>query len=100
MQDMNVREQLEFKFTSAMQMCERLKNERSLEKEVRCQLYREYKVRSRECESALHLYDTGVLGICQRCGHAIDPQRLEANLMAQYCIECERIIHPPRLRRR
>ena len=43
-------------------------------------------------EQALEEARQGLYGICERCGQAIDPARLEALPDATLCIECKRIV--------
>lgn len=40
-------------------------------------------------EAALNKIEKGKYGICEKCGKAIDPKRLETKPEAQYCIECK-----------
>jgi len=37
---------------------------------------------------ALQKVDDGTYGICENCGRAISPKRLDADAAAIYCIEC------------
>jgi len=94
------REQLETQLERAAQRCEQLRHETLYDKEVRYQLYLNYDDQRRECETALRLYGEGRLGICQRCGRSIDPERLKALQNTQFCVACELQVHPPRPRRR
>lgn len=48
--------------------------------------------RLHQLERALHAIEMGTYGICARCGHPIDPQRLEAKPEAEYCLACQTIV--------
>ena len=41
-----------------------------------------------EVERALEKVADGTYGVCEDCGQAIDPLRLEAKPAARYCINC------------
>jgi DnaK suppressor protein len=41
-----------------------------------------------EVEHALAKFDDGAYGMCEACGQAITPARLEAKPAARYCIDC------------
>ena len=41
-----------------------------------------------QINTALQRMDEGEYGICARCGHEIDPRRLEVRPYALRCIEC------------
>ncbi len=38
---------------------------------------------------ALAKFEAGEYGVCERCGEAISPGRLEARPVTQYCIDCK-----------
>ncbi|MGH2794845.1 MAG: TraR/DksA family transcriptional regulator [Actinomycetota bacterium] len=38
---------------------------------------------------ALGKIDTGTFGVCERCGEAINPERLEAIPYARLCVKCK-----------
>ncbi|MFC2122280.1 TraR/DksA family transcriptional regulator [Bacteroidota bacterium] len=40
-------------------------------------------------ERALHKFDEGTYGLCDKCGKAIAPERLEALPQASKCLECK-----------
>jgi len=40
-------------------------------------------------ERALHKFDEGTYGLCDKCGEAIAPERLEALPQASLCLECK-----------
>lgn len=40
-------------------------------------------------EYALHKFDRGAYGVCDFCGHPIDPARLEALPQAKLCLNCK-----------
>jgi len=42
-----------------------------------------------EVEHALHKFDSGTYGVCDNCGHAIDPARLEALPQVSLCFSCK-----------
>jgi DnaK suppressor protein len=41
-----------------------------------------------DIEHALEKFDTGRYGVCEQCGNAISPARLEAMPTARLCITC------------
>jgi RNA polymerase-binding transcription factor DksA len=41
-----------------------------------------------EVESALDKFESDTYGVCESCGQAIAPARLEAKPAARYCIDC------------
>ncbi|MDP8936268.1 MAG: TraR/DksA family transcriptional regulator [Actinomycetota bacterium] len=41
-----------------------------------------------EVNEALAKFDKGTYGLCERCGNAIAPARLEAKPAARLCIDC------------
>ncbi len=43
-----------------------------------------------EIENALKRLKNGDFGVCDRCGDAIQPQRLEVQPTARLCIDCQR----------
>lgn len=43
-----------------------------------------------QIEAALVRVDKGTYGICTNCGQEIAPERLEARLWAELCIDCQR----------
>jgi len=40
-------------------------------------------------DRALHKFDEGTYGLCDKCGEAIAPERLEALPQASLCLECK-----------
>lgn len=44
-----------------------------------------------EVEHALQKFEQGTYGICERCGKAIDPARLEILPQAKLCVDCKAI---------
>ena len=42
-----------------------------------------------EVEHALNKYEAGTYGMCDLCGQAIEPARLEALPQASLCLECK-----------
>jgi len=42
-----------------------------------------------DVEHAISKYETGTYGICDLCGKAIEPARLEALPQASMCVECK-----------
>jgi DnaK suppressor protein len=43
-----------------------------------------------QIDDALRRMDAGTYGTCERCGEAIEPERLEALPYARLCLECKR----------
>lgn len=43
-----------------------------------------------QIEAAIHRIEQGVYGMCERCGQAINPERLEALPYATRCLGCAR----------
>jgi len=41
-----------------------------------------------EVENALGKFEAGTYGVCEKCGQAISPARLEAKPAARRCIDC------------
>lgn len=41
-----------------------------------------------EVDAALRRVDAGTYGVCESCGRAIAPARLEARPFARYCVAC------------
>jgi RNA polymerase-binding transcription factor DksA len=41
-----------------------------------------------EVDAALQRVEDGTYGVCERCGTAIDPARLEARPVARTCVAC------------
>ncbi len=58
-----------------------LERRSALEKRVREQLA--------GVEHALHKFEEATYGLCDNCGQAIDPERLEALPQASLCINCK-----------
>lgn len=46
----------------------------------------------REIDAALDKIEKGTYGICEECEEAISEKRLEANPVARYCINCQRMM--------
>ena len=44
----------------------------------------------RDVDRAMTKFDSGGYGICERCGSAISPERLDAIPWAVLCIDCKR----------
>lgn len=47
------------------------------------------KQRVEEVRSALHRLEKGTYGICEMCGNAISPERMEAIPSASQCVSCK-----------
>jgi RNA polymerase-binding protein DksA len=47
---------------------------------------------------ALHKFDNGTYGICERCGNEIPEKRLRALPEATHCVECQAILDRQRTR--
>jgi DnaK suppressor protein len=45
-----------------------------------------------DIDRALLAIEEDRYGTCDRCGKAINPERLEANPAARYCLECQAIV--------
>ncbi|MDD5082180.1 MAG: TraR/DksA C4-type zinc finger protein [Dehalococcoidales bacterium] len=58
-----------------------LEKQIALEKRLRAELA--------EIEWALRKFETGTFGLCEKCGQAIDPARLEALPQARLCMKCK-----------
>ena len=43
----------------------------------------------KKIDHALAKFDDNEYGLCEECGEAINPARLEARPVAQYCIDCK-----------
>ena len=43
-----------------------------------------------QVEAAMRARQTGTYGVCQECGRAIPPERLEARPEATLCVDCQR----------
>ncbi len=43
-----------------------------------------------QIDDALRRMDAGTYGLCERCGEAIEPERLEAIPYATLCMDCKR----------
>jgi DnaK suppressor protein len=59
------------------------------EREKNIALARRLETRIGEIDNALRAADKGTYGICERCGNAIDPERLKALPEATLCINCK-----------
>ena len=64
----------------------------SFELEKRLALEKQIKDRLAEIEHALHKFDDGTYGLCDRCGQRIDPARLEAIPEATLCLNCKALL--------
>jgi len=45
--------------------------------------------RIRDIDAALERIEQGEYGVCQHCGEAIAPRRLEVRPFSRYCIDCK-----------
>ncbi|MFH1382584.1 MAG: TraR/DksA C4-type zinc finger protein [Chloroflexota bacterium] len=61
----------------------------SLELEKRLALERQTKASLAEVEHALDKFEKGTYGLCDMCGRAIEPARLEALPHANLCMSCK-----------
>ena len=43
-----------------------------------------------QVEAAMRARETGTYGVCQECGRAIPPERLQARPEATLCVDCQR----------
>jgi RNA polymerase-binding transcription factor DksA len=48
-----------------------------------------------QVELAIHRWEKGVYGICERCGRAISPERLEVMPYATTCVDCAKLVPHP-----
>jgi len=58
------------------------------EREINMALRRRARRKVKSMQEALHRFEEGTYGICERCGTEISAQRLEALPQAQLCIQC------------
>ncbi len=61
----------------------------TLELEKRLAMERQMRTELAEVEHALQKFDQGTYGLCDNCGQAIDPARLEALPQASLCLNCK-----------
>ncbi len=61
----------------------------SFELEKRLALEKRLRDQLAEIEHALHKFDQGTYGLCDKCGQPIDPARLEALPQASLCLSCK-----------
>jgi len=61
----------------------------TLELEKRLALEQGMKEQLAKIEHALHKFEEGTYGLCDDCGQAIDPERLEALPYAALCLSCK-----------
>jgi len=61
----------------------------TLELEKRLALEQGMKEQLAKIEHALHKFEEGTYGLCDGCGQAIDPERLEALPYAALCLSCK-----------
>ena len=61
----------------------------TLELETRLALEKRIKNQLVEIEHALSKFEDGTYGLCDLCGQAIDPARLEALPQANLCLNCK-----------
>jgi DnaK suppressor protein len=61
----------------------------SFELEKRLALGKQIKDRLAEIEHALHKFEEGTYGLCDKCGQPIAPARLEALPEATLCLDCK-----------
>ncbi len=59
------------------------------EREKTIALVRNMEYKLQEIERALRLTERGDYGLCERCGQAIDPARLDAMPTATLCLKCK-----------
>ncbi len=60
------------------------------EREKTFALVRKLEFKLQEIERAIRLTERGDYGLCERCGQAIDPARLDAMPTATMCLKCKR----------
>ena len=61
----------------------------TFELEKRLSLERRNKSQMADIDLALAKYEDGTYGLCDNCGTAIDPERLEAVPQATLCMDCK-----------
>ncbi len=61
----------------------------SFELEKRLALEKQIREHLAEVEHALHKFEEGTYGLCDRCGRPIAPGRLEALPHASLCVDCK-----------
>ena len=61
----------------------------SFELEKRLAVEKQIRDHIAEVEHALHKFEEGTYGLCDSCGKAIAPERLEALPQANLCMECK-----------
>lgn len=61
----------------------------SFELEKRLTLEKRIREQLAEVERALQKFEDGTYGLCDSCGQAIDPARLEALPQASLCLNCK-----------
>ena len=61
----------------------------SFELEKRLALEKSIREQLAGIEHALHKFEEGTYGLCDNCGKAIDPARLEALPQANMCLNCK-----------
>lgn len=61
----------------------------TMEWEKRLALEKSLRERLADVERALAKFETGKYGLCEECGHPIDPERLKALPQARLCINCK-----------
>lgn len=61
----------------------------ALDMEKRVAVEKRLKDQLAEIEHALHKFTEGTYGLCDICGRAIDPERLEALPKASVCMSCK-----------
>ena len=61
----------------------------SFELEKRLALEKRVREQLAEVEHALHKFEEGTYGLCDKCGQPIDPARLEALPQASLCLKCK-----------
>jgi DnaK suppressor protein len=57
-------------------------------KQILLSLTENERVRLQEVDEALDRIENGTYGICEECGGAISPKRLEVRPVAKYCVPC------------
>jgi len=67
-----------------------------VERETTVALVEALELRLAEIDSALVKVESGGYGICERCGEAIDPERLRIMPEATMCVRCKSIAEKQR----
>jgi RNA polymerase-binding transcription factor DksA len=83
--------QLTLERIAALTTLSRLSAQNSYDPAVDRQQREQIQLKVHRIEAALHKLDAGAgFGVCQQCGNAIQPERLELLPYAELCVNCQR----------